>query len=142
VSDESERRYDERYLSALSNILSGGLLVNTKDGADLPPERALMRVAGALLKAVNIAKFGDEQIQEEVGWCMDSTRMSDDETQEALSGIIALLRDAPVVLEKLRMENDFRESHERIEHLEWLGDQQVTAKGELANPRTGEAVRT
>jgi hypothetical protein len=138
--EDSERRAHEEYLSALSNILSGGLLVDTHGGSDLPPERALMRVTGALLKAVSLARFGDEQLSENVEWCMNSTRMTDDETREALSGIIALLRDVPAVMETLRANGEFRESPERIEHADFLREQAVATAGEtvVAEREQGE----
>jgi hypothetical protein len=112
---EAKQRGRERYLSALSDMLSGGLLVDTKNGYDLPPERALMRAAGAMLKAVTLAKFNGSVGQDDLEWTNDSTELSDDETHAALSAIGAILRNAPDVFSHLRARGEFRESDQRSE---------------------------
>jgi len=130
----SQHRAHEKYLGHLSNLVSGGLSVSTSDGADLPPERALMRVAGALLKAVVVATFAEcdgENLDAE-GWNADSSTLSENEQHAALCGIVALLQDGSKVIEHLRDHDEFREGHERILHREAMREARIKLAGEMA----------
>ena len=106
---------DERYLSAVNDIIGGGLCV---DDDGYSHAEALCRVAGALLKTVTLARFNSSSLNniepEGSSWEPQSTALSDAELHEALTGIHTLLRRAPVVLDHLRSTGGLRESVERI----------------------------
>ncbi len=111
-----ELKAQERYLSALSTLVTGGLWVGEEPGNEGEAERALCRVAGAMLKAVTVAGFapdvGDEDL-DAGGWVADSSEFTRNEMHDALHGIVALLSAGPVVIEKLRARGELRLSHER-----------------------------
>jgi len=110
---ESRRLAEEKYLGAISDVVSGGLwTVNDDPMTSCHPGDALCRVAGSLLKAVTLARFAasDDELP---GWSPSSRALTDAEMQEALSGIGALLRNAPTILDHLRAIGGFRDSHVR-----------------------------
>jgi hypothetical protein len=121
VARENLRLAHERHLSALSDLLSGGLFVDDTDVKG-EPERALLLVAGALLKAVTVATFaasdGEDMGVQGGGWVAHSSSLSRNEQHDALCGIVSLLRNGPRVLERLREDGEFRMSSDRIESIE------------------------
>lgn len=119
---DGNTRHRERYLSKLSDLVSGGLWVSTDKGADLPPERALCRVAGSLLKATMIATYfsTDDAGSDPDVWVPNCIQLRQHEQIDALTGIIALLQAGPIVTERLLMEDEFRESGDRVEQREAL----------------------
>jgi hypothetical protein len=129
-------RARERYLSALSSLVSGGLTVD-EEQPHLGPELALLRTAGVLLKAVTLASYSasDEVAASGDGWTPDSAEMTQDETIIALSGITALLTDGGHVLAELRSSGDFRSSGGRIENIEANQERAARLAGELALER-------
>jgi len=109
----NRERARERYLSSLSVLVSGGLFVSTEPGE---AERALMRVAGAMLKAVTVATFtaSDGERLDESGWVAESSVLTRNEQHDALCGIVSLLQNGESVLGWLRDHEEFRESAELV----------------------------
>lgn len=149
VFPDGETRAHERYLSSLSKIVTGGLLVDREQQA-LEPEQALLRVSGALLKAVTLAVYGNPTATDEQGpdgWCADSAELSPSEAFTAFTAIHSLLSGGGVVLAELRHRDEFRDSAERVEHLEsaaaeaevYAGRAAMAERERAANDTEGEA---
>jgi hypothetical protein len=134
--NENQRNAHERYLSSLSNVLSGGLLTDTDKTSSLTPERALCRSAGCLLKAVMVANHyrSEEGPSDMRTWGPGyiGAQMSEAETLDALACITALLLDGDHALDHLRGTGDYRDSHQRIESLDDSRERAVRLAGEIA----------
>lgn len=114
---ENERQAHERFLGALSEVMSGGLTTNRSDGFALYPERALCRAAGCLLKGLMIGRYystPDGLSDDMKSWGPGSTELTDGEMVDGLSALVALLTNADTVMDGF----EYRDDHERIEAVE------------------------
>jgi hypothetical protein len=101
----------DRYLSALSNLMSGGLLVDDQQDG-LKPETALIHVAGAQIKAVMSCLHLRGSFNE-TDWTLHNHEMTDAELAAALAGVVAVLQGSRVILNRLRASDEFRDSSHR-----------------------------
>jgi hypothetical protein len=110
----------EHYLSALSSLLTGGLITDTSDNETLSPEAALCHCSGALLKAVLVATFhsGVDPQFGPGGWASEKDALTPVEEYAALSMIVELLQNGPGLIQALRARGELRETWERAEHVE------------------------
>jgi hypothetical protein len=135
---ENERKSRERYLAALSGVVTGGLFI-CEDNAPGEGERALLRTCGALLKAVTVASFSEcdgESVGAD-GWVANSSTLSRNEQHEALCAIVSLLSNGSRVLAEIRDKGDYRESAQR--HDDAADERAVRLAGELALEREDAA---
>jgi hypothetical protein len=130
---ENLRIARERYLAALSGVVTGGLFI-AEDNAPGEGERALLRTCGALLKAVTVATYvdGDGEALDggSDGWVANSSTLSRNEQHDALCTIVSLLSNGSRVLAELRDKGDYRDSSERYDDAS--DERAVRLAGELA----------
>ncbi len=102
----------EEDLCDLSTLISGGLWVAEEDG--IHHEEAMVRVAAATLKAIMLALHASPDNQGPDGWCLAAEdELTTGDLTVALSGVVAMLRFAPKVTRRLRLDGKLRSSMDR-----------------------------
>lgn len=97
-------RTHARLVGALKGICGQGLYIDDNDAEQaLTYERAIMHVAVAQLRAIKMATFAEEEPDMgSKGWSDDGEEFTSTDAAMALSGVIALLKHSPLLIETIR----------------------------------------